>query len=97
MPGGWSSLASWLLVSYLGSTSRNQVSHGQGHEVGGDQADSSGRRIYWGLAAPRRQYHHSSEAVWDLRTENAGEASPGQRPLSISNLGLGDSGGLQPT
>lgn len=40
--------------------------------------------------------HHGSEAVWDLRTENAGEASPGQRLLSISNL-PGDSGGLQPT
>lgn len=76
--------------------SRNQVSDGQGYEVGRDRLTHLEEEFTGASLLPGVSTHHGSEAVWDLRTENAGEASPGQRLLSISNL-PGDSGGLQPT
>ena len=86
----------WDLGLLPGSNfSRNQISDGQGYQVGRDGLTHPEELIGASLL-PGVSTHHGGEAIWDLRTENTGELSPGQRLLSISNL-PGDDGGLQST
>lgn len=76
--------------------SRNQISDGQGYQVGGDGLTHPEEELIGAALLPGVSTHHSGEAIWNLRTEEASKVSPGQSQLSISSL-PGDDGGLQAT
>ena len=76
--------------------SRNQISDGQGYQIGRDGLTHPEEELIGASLLPGVSTHYGGEAIWDLRTENTGELSPGQRLLSISNL-PGDDGSLQST
>ena len=76
--------------------SRNQISDGQGYQVGGDGLTHPEEELIGAALLPGVSTHHSGEAIWNLRTEEASKVSPGQSQFPISSL-PGDDGGLQAT